>query len=132
MCIFFYCLKRSTTASTGFSLHRVSTIIGERAVGVLSTLIYLSYSKMLRNVIDILTYSTVHLPSGVTKVWFYDGNVEYLNGKHTVLFVVAMATSTLFYLPYTIALTFILSFCSTVNTTDCSTTYTRKPTRSNQ
>ena len=102
-----YCLKRSTTASTGFSLHGVSTIIGERAVGVLSTLIYLSYSKLLRNVIDILTYSTVHLPSGVMKVWFYDGNVEYLNGKHTVLFVVAIATSTLFLLPYTIALTFI-------------------------
>ena len=102
-----YCLQRSPNTSTGFSLHRVSTIIGERAVGVLSTLIYLSYSKLLRNVIDILTYSTVHLPSGVMKVWFYDGNVEYLHGKHTVLFVVAMATSTLFLLPYTIALTFI-------------------------
>ena len=102
-----YCLQRSPTTSTGFSLYRVSTIIGERAVGVLSTLIYLSYSKMLRNVIDILTYSTVHLPNGVMKVWFYDGNVEYLNGKHAVLFVVAMATSTLFLLPYTIALTFI-------------------------
>ena len=102
-----YCLKRSTTASTGFSLHRVSTIIGERAVGVLSTFIYMSYSKLLRNVINFLTYSTVHLPSGVMKVWFYDGNLEYLNGKHAVLFVVAIVTVTLFLLPYTIALTFI-------------------------
>ena len=102
-----YCLQRSPTTSTEFSLHSISTIIGERAVGVLSTLIYLSYTKMLRNVIDILTYSTVHLPSGVMKVWFYDGNVEYINGKHTVLFRVAMATVTLFLLPYTIALTFI-------------------------
>ena len=63
--------------------------------------------KMLRNVIDILTYSTVHLPSGVMMVWFYDANVEYLHGKHTVLFVVAIATSTLFLLPYIIALYFI-------------------------
>ena len=104
-----YCLQRSPTTSTGFSLHRVSTIIGERAVGVLSTLIYLSYSKMLRNVIDILTYSTVHLPSYdmYMYVWFYDGNVDYLHGKHTVLFAVAMAASILFLLPYTIALTFI-------------------------
>ena len=102
-----YCLQRSPTTSNGLSLYMVSNIIGERAVGVLSTLIYLSYSKMLRNVIDILTYSTVHLPSGVMKVWFYDGNVEYLHGKHTVLFVVAMVTCTLFLLPYTIALTFI-------------------------
>ena len=101
------CLQRPANTSTGFSLHRVSTIIGERAVGVLSTLIYLSYSKMLRNVIDILTYSTVHLPSGVMKVWFYDGNVDYLHGKHAVLFVVATATCTLFLLPYTITLTLI-------------------------
>ena len=102
-----YCLQRSPTTSTSFFLNRFSTIIGERAVGVLSTLIYLSYSKLLRTVIDILTYSTVHLPSGDIYVWFYDGNVEYLYGKHTALFVVAMATLTLFLLPYTIALTFI-------------------------
>ena len=102
-----YCLQRSPTTSTSFFLYRLSTIIGERAVGVLSTLIYLSYSKLLRTVIDILTYSTVHLPSGDMYVWFYDGNVEYLHGKHTALFVVAMATCTLFLLPYTFALTFI-------------------------
>ena len=102
-----YCLQRSPTTSTRFFLYRLSTIIGERAVGVLSTLIYLSYSKLLRIVIDILTYSTVHLPSGDMYVWFYDGNVEYLHGKHTALFVVAMATFTLFLLPYTFALTFI-------------------------
>ena len=102
-----YCLQRSLTTSSSFFLYRLSTIIGERAVGVLSTLIYLSYSKLLRTVIDILTHSTVHLPSGDMYVWFYDGNVEYLHGKHTALFVVAMATLTLFLLPYTFALTFI-------------------------
>ena len=102
-----YCLQRSPTTSTSVILYRLSTIIGERAVGVLSTLIYLSYSKLMRTVIDILTYSTVHLPSGDMYVWFYDGNVEYLHGKHTALFVVAMATLTLFLLPYTFALTFI-------------------------
>ena len=102
-----YCLQRSPATSTSLFLYRLSTIIGERAVGVLSTLIYLSYSKLLRTVIDILTYSTVHLPSGDIYVWFYDGNVEYLHGKHNALFVVAMATLTLFLLPYTFALTFI-------------------------
>ena len=102
-----YCLQRSPTTSTSLFLYKLSTIIGERAVGVLSTLIYLSYSKLLRTVIDILTYSTVHLPSGGMYVWFYDGNVEYLHGKHTALCVVAMVTCTLFLLPYTFALTFI-------------------------
>ncbi|KAL5497498.1 hypothetical protein EMCRGX_G013974 [Ephydatia muelleri] len=59
-----YCLQRSSTTSTSSCLYRFPIIIGERAVGVLCTLIYLSYSKLLRTVIDIFTYSTVHLSSG--------------------------------------------------------------------
>ena len=102
-----YCLQRSPTTSTRFCVYRVFITIGQRAVGVLSTLIYLSYSKLLRTVVDVFTYSTVHLPSGDMYVWFYDGNVEYLHGKHTKIFAVAMVTCTLFLLPYTFALTFI-------------------------
>ena len=103
-----YCLQRSPTMnSTRSCVYRFFFIIGQRAVGVLTTLIYLSYSKLLRTVIDIFTYSTVHLPTGDMYVWFYDGNVEYLQGKHTVLFVFAMVTCVLFLLPYTFALTFI-------------------------
>ena len=102
-----YCLQRSTITSTSSCLYGLPIIIGERAVGVLSTLMYLSYSKLLRTAIDILTYSTVHLPSGDIKVWFYDGNVTYLRGKHMALFAVAMLTCTLFLLPYTLAITCI-------------------------
>ena len=60
-----YCLQRSPTISTRSCVYRVFNIIGQRAVGVLSTLIYLSYYKLLRTVIDVFTYSTVHLPSGL-------------------------------------------------------------------
>ena len=102
-----YCLQRSPATSSSSCLYRLPIIIGERAVGVLSTLIYLSYSKLLRTVIDVFTYSTVHLPSGDIYVWFYDGNLEYLHGKHIALFVVAMVTCTLFLFPYTFAITFI-------------------------
>ena len=102
-----YCLQRSPATSSRSCFHRFPIVIGERAVGVLSTLIYLSYSKLLRTVIAVLTYSTVYLPSGDMYVWFYDGNVEYFHGKHAVLFVAAMVTCTLFLLPYTFALTFI-------------------------
>ena len=102
-----YCLQRSPNTSTSSCLYRFPIIIGERAVGVLCTLIYLSYSKLLRTVIDIFTYSTVHLSSGDMYVWFYDGNVKYLHEKHAVLFVIAVLTCTLFLLPYTFALTFI-------------------------
>ena len=102
-----YCLKRSPNTSTRSCVYRVFNIVGQRAVGVLSTLIYLSYFKLLRSVIDVFTYSTVHLSTGDIYVWFYDGNVEYLHGGHTVIIVVAMVTGFLFLLPYTFALTFI-------------------------
>ena len=102
-----YCLQRSPTTFTSSCLYRFPIIIGERAVGVLCTLIYLSYSKLLRTVIDIFTYATVHLSNGDMYVWFYDGNVEYLHGKHAVLFVIALVTCALLLLPYTFALTFI-------------------------
>ena len=102
-----YCLQQSPTISTRSCVYRVFNIIGQRAVGVLSTLIYLSYSKLLRTVINVFTYSTVHLPSGDMYVWFYDGNLEYLHGKHSKIFVVAMVSCILFLLPYTFALTFI-------------------------
>eukprot|EP00731_Ephydatia_muelleri_P034545 Em0065g6a len=102
-----YCLQRSPNTSTSSCLYRFPIILGERAVGVLCTTIYLSYYKLLRTVIDIFTYSTVHLPSGDMNVWFYDGNVEYLQGKHATLFIIAVMTCTLFLLPYTFALTFI-------------------------
>ena len=102
-----YCLQRSPTISSRSCLYRFPIIIGDRAVSVISTLIYLSYSKLLRTVVDVLTYSTIHLPSGDINVWFFDGNVEYLHGKHIALFVVAMVTCALFLLPYTLAITFI-------------------------
>eukprot|EP00731_Ephydatia_muelleri_P033670 Em0035g7a len=102
-----YCLQRSPNTTTSSCLYRFPIIIGERAVGVLCTLIYLSYYKLLRTVIDIFTYSTVHLPSGDMNVWFYDGNVAYLQGKHATLFIIAVMTCALFLLPYTFALTFI-------------------------
>ena len=101
-----YCLHRSPNDSNS-CVYRFPIMIGERAVGVLSTLIYLSYSKFLRAVIDVLTYSTLHLPSGDMHVWFYDGNIQYLHGKHNALFAVAMGTGILFLLPYTFVLTFI-------------------------
>ena len=102
-----YFLQRSPTSSNSSCIYGFFNIIGQRAVGVLSTLIYLSYSKLFRTVIEVFTYSTIHLPTGDMYVWFYDGNVEYLHGKHTVIFAAAMLTCVFFLLPYTIALTFI-------------------------
>ena len=98
-----YCLSWSSTNDDDSQ----SKSVGSRAVHVLATLIYLSYSKILRAVIDILTYTNVYLQNGTTvAVWFYDGTIKYLGGKHIVLFALAMVTSIIL-IVYTLALTFI-------------------------
>ena len=80
----------------------------QKAVNVLATLVYLSYFKLVRAVIDILSYTTINVQNGASvQVWFYDGNIQYLYGVHTILFVFAIATSILFIVPYTVALTII-------------------------
>ena len=74
----------------------------------MATLIYLSYSKLLRTVIDIFTYATVKVDGSTQfRVWFYDGTIRYVEGRHLPLFVIAVATSIFFILPYSLALTLI-------------------------
>ncbi|KAL5517801.1 hypothetical protein EMCRGX_G003421 [Ephydatia muelleri] len=100
-----YCLKSNFS---GKRLNRFSRFVGKRAVSVLATLIYLSYSKLLRTVIQILTFATVHIDKDKEfRVWFYDGTIRYLEGKHLLLFLIAMVTSVFFLFPYTLALTLI-------------------------
>ena len=102
---FHYCLKSNFS---GQRLNRFSHFVGKRAVRVLATLIYLSYSKLLRTVIQIFTYTTVRTENGMDfRVWFYDGTIRYLEGKHLYLFIIAMVTSLFFLFPYTLALTLI-------------------------
>ena len=109
-----YCLTWSSTNTTISCVHRVRRSIGKRAVNVLATLIYLSYSKVLQTVIDILTYTTVCIENGTTiTVWFYDGTIKFLHGNHIVLFLLAMVASVFLFF-YTLALTFIpiIEVCS--------------------
>ena len=97
-----FCLRQSTGPNVSNRyLTRFSRFVGKRAVSVLATLIYLSYSKLLRAVIDILTYATVMVDGGAQfRVWFYDGTVRYLEGRHLPLFCLAIATSVFFIIPY--------------------------------
>ena len=101
-----YCLNWSASNEDSF-VHRSKQSVGKRAVNVLATLVYLSYSKILRNVINILTFAVVYVQNNTTvKVWFYDGTTEYLSRNHALLFVIAMVACIFLFL-YTFALTVI-------------------------
>ena len=77
-------------------------VVGQNAPKVLATLFLLSYAKLLRAVITIFSFTYVKYPDGHTSpVWLYDGNVEYLRGKHIPLSITAVLILIAFLIPYT-------------------------------
>ena len=69
---------------------RFAKLIGKRnPVATLATLILLSYTKIIRNIIDIFSVAVVHYYGFRKILWLPDANVEYLRGKHVPLFFVA-------------------------------------------
>ena len=88
---------------------KISRLMGSHAVPVLSTLIFLSYTKLVRTIVIVLHKSEVTLhctDESVRSVslWYEDPNVEYAKGKHAGLFGFALLVSVFFVIPYTLFL----------------------------
>ena len=84
---------------------RATKIFGDSSVSVLATLFLLSYAKLLRSIITIFSFTTLEYPDNITgNVWSFDGNLRYLSSKHTPLFLIALITLLLLWLPYTAVL----------------------------
>ena len=112
------CLSPVHMVTSGSDHHshystRVMRLLGRKVIPVLATLFLLSYAKMLKTIITVFAFIEVlrgdadNTSDGLVprKVWTYDGNVDYLSGKHILLFIVALLFLVLF-LPYTLLLTF--------------------------
>ena len=69
---------------------RLSRLCGRNAVPVLATLVLMSYTKLSRTVTDALMMNTLQCGEYEWNVWNVDGNIEYLGGKHVVLFAVSL------------------------------------------
>ena len=77
-------------------------IFGTNSVPVLATLFLLSYAKLLRTIITVLTFTFLDYPDGSRQaVWSYDANVPYFSPLHTILFLVAVGFLSFLLLPYT-------------------------------
>ena len=57
---------------------------------VLATLSLLSFTKLIRSVIQALHFKRVLCDSGVDLVCFVDGNINYLGFPHSILFTWAL------------------------------------------
>ena len=71
---------------------RFSNLIGKKnPVSTLATLILLSYAKLLEVSFKSLSFSNLNYPDGLVKmVWLPDATVNYLSGKHVILFLAAV------------------------------------------
>ena len=90
--------------------NKIAKLSGSNAVQVLATLFLLSYAKLLRIIITAFSFSWIKYPDKSIKVWLYDGNVNYLEGKHIPLFVAAVVLLLAISVPYTGMLLFIQCF----------------------
>ena len=96
---------------TGLQSQRLSSY---STVPVLATLVLLSYTKLLRTIISVFSFITIHRTSressfsGLQQLtaWQPDPNVEYLQGTHIVLFIIAVGFMLLFVIPFALAMTF--------------------------
>ena len=60
-------------------------------MAVLTTLILLSYAKLLHTIIAALSFATLEYPNGSRRtLWLPDATVGYLSGKHIALFIAAV------------------------------------------
>ena len=85
---------------------RLTDLFGSNAVSVLATLVLLSYTKILRILITVFSFTTLTGSQGYhSVVWLADGNIKYFEPKHAILFLVALLVLLLLGVPYTLTLT---------------------------
>jgi predicted outer membrane repeat protein len=89
---------------------RLTRLLGSKAVSVLSSLILLSYTKLLRNVYQSLNYASLDYYDNETRVrttivWAEDGRLKYVASEHAVVFFIGLTVAVLC-LVYTLVLLF--------------------------
>ena len=84
---------RSTTATK---------LLGSSPVPVLATLFFLSYGKILRTIIAVLSFTVLHYPHSSEVAWAQDPNISML--KYIPLVVIALLFLLLLFVPYTLLL----------------------------
>ena len=81
---------------------RIAKLTGNNAVPVLAALFLLSYTKLLRTVIDSVSFTTITDAGGDTStLWLIDGNIRFLYVPHIFLFLVALIAVVVYILPFT-------------------------------
>lgn len=90
--------------------NKLTKLIGNRAVPLIDTLLLLSYVKLLRTIVESLSFADITTFVGTstqghrTWVWLYDGRLDYFTSRHGVLFFIAVVALLFLWMPYTLLL----------------------------
>ena len=83
----------------------VSKLLGSNPVAVLATLLLMSYTKILKIIIEVYSYENLDYPDNkIVPVWLKDANDPYMESKHLFLTVVTSLVLVFLFLPYTLLL----------------------------
>ena len=85
---------------------RLSNKIAHSSVQVLATVVHLSFSSLLIQLINVMTYAEVYTSNDVHRVWYFDGNVKYGGHSHRILMIVTLIVVLCLVLPYVLLLLF--------------------------
>lgn len=86
---------------------KVGKLFGSNPMAVLATVILMSFTKLLEATILDLSYTFLEYPDGSTrKVWLFDANITYFEGKHTILVIVALCVIFFLLIPYFLLILF--------------------------
>ena len=85
---------------------RFSNRITHSSVQVLITVVHLSFSKLILQLINVMTYAEVYTFNDVHYVWYLDGTVKYGRYSHCILMIVTLIVVLGLPLPYILLLLF--------------------------
>lgn len=77
-------LGKNVKVSTFLHRHKLNP------VNTLATLLMLSYEKLSRRIFSLLSYTKLTYPNETVTVWLFDPSLDYMEGKHISLAVVAV------------------------------------------
>ena len=89
------------------------------AIHMLVTMLYISFLKLFRTVIDTFTFVSIVSENGEGEdvVWFFDGTLEASNSISVILILLGSLTLAVFVLPYVVFFTFSTYIQRWVNST---------------
>ena len=79
---------------------KLANLVGSECAKVFVTLIYFSYTKLLRTATSVFVPATIATNSNNYTVWYLDGGEEYFTGHHLYLGLVSLFFLTFILTPY--------------------------------